>query len=440
MTNIEGINEANIVDVTLEGKGVADQEGKVVFVPFTITGERVTFERARRKKKFDEAKLIEVLEASPDRVTPKCEYFTHCGGCSIQHISEQAQVEFKQKSVINTLRRIGKMAPENVLPPVMDKAWGYRRRARLAVKYVEKKGRALVGFREYSAPYVADMWSCEVLHPTIASLIKPLSDMISQFSIKDKLPQVECSVAENATALIFRVLAEPSEEDIDKLAEFAEQYSVRVYLQPKGPSTVAPLNNEIFEPPLNYSLPPFGIKMEFLPIDFIQVHNEINQKMVQQAIEWLHLEDSQNILDLFCGLGNFSLPVAKHVSSVLGLEGDKELVERARHNAYINNLNNVEFKKEDLFKADNKCAWLAKKWDAVIIDPPRAGAKEVVGLISKINPSKILYISCHPGTLARDADVLVNTLGYRMEKMNVLNMFPHTGHVETMALFVKDSS
>ena len=437
MTKVEGINEANIVDITLEGKGVADQEGKVVFVPFTIPGERVSFERARRKKKFDEAKLIEVLEASPDRVTPQCEYFTHCGGCSIQHISEQAQIEFKQKSVIDTLHRIGKVTPENVLAPVVDKAWGYRRRARLAVKYVEKKGRALVGFREYSAPFVADMWSCEVLHPDIASLIKPLSNMISQFSIKDKLPQVECSVAENATALVFRVLAEPSEQDIDMLAEFAQQYSVRVYLQSKGPSTVTPLNNEIFEPPLAYSLPPFGIKMEFLPIDFIQVHNEINQKMVQQAIDWLQLEDDQHVLDLFCGLGNFSLPVAQHVASVFGIEGDKDLVDRARHNAHINNLQNVEFKKEDLFKIDGKCAWLAKQWDAVIIDPPRAGAREVIELISKINPSKLLYISCHPGTLARDADVLVNTLGYRMEKMNVLNMFPHTGHVETMALFVK---
>ncbi len=437
MTDVKGINEANIVDITLEGKGVADQDGKVVFVPFTITGERVTFERGRRKKKYDEAKLVEVIESSPHRVTAKCEYFTNCGGCSSQHISEQAQIEFKQKSVIDTLSRIGKVTPEKVLPPVMDKAWGYRRRARLAVKYVAKKGRVLVGFREYSAPYVADMWSCEVLHPNIASLIKPLSELISQFSIKDKVPQVECSVAENATAMIFRVLAEPSDEDIDKLADFAQQHSVRVYLQTKGPSTVVPLNNEIFEPPLSYSLPPFDLKVEFLPIDFIQVHNEINQKMVQQAIDWLQLDESQNILDLFCGLGNFSLPVAKHVAKVFGIEGDQSLVERARHNAQINNLNNVEFKKEDLFAVNDQCEWLAKKWDAVIIDPPRAGAREVVELISKIDPSKILYISCHPGTLARDADVLVNSLGYRMERMNILNMFPHTGHVETMALFVK---
>ena len=439
MTNVEGINEANIVDITLEGKGVADQEGKVVFVPFTITGERVTFERARRKKKFDEARLIEVLDASPDRVTPKCEYFTNCGGCSIQHISEQAQVEFKQKSVLDTLSRIGKVVPENVLPPVVDTAWGYRRRARLAVKYVAKKGRALVGFREYSAPYVADMWGCEVLHPNIASLIKPLSAMISEFSIKDKVPQVECSVAENGTALIFRVLAEPSDEDLNKLEMFAETHSVRVYLQTKGPSTVVPLNNEIFESALTYSLPPYDVKLEFSPIDFIQVHNEINQKMVQQAIDWLQLDENQNILDLFCGLGNFSLPVAKHVASVFGIEGDDNLVERARHNARLNSINNVEFKKEDLFVVDNKCEWLAKRWDAVIIDPPRAGAREVIDHLAKMSPAKVLYISCHPGTLARDADVLVNTLGYRMEKMNVLNMFPHTGHVETMALFVKSA-
>ncbi len=437
MTKVKEINQANIVDVTLEGKGVADQEGKVVFIPFTITGERVSFERGRQKKKYDEARLVEVLTASPDRVQPQCEYFTNCGGCSIQHISEQAQIEFKQKSVLDTLSRIGKVVPENVLPPVVDIVWGYRRRARLAVKYVEKKGRALVGFREYSAPYVADMWHCEVLHPKVANLIKPLSEMISQFSIKDKVPQVECSVAENATALVFRVLEAPSTGDLEMLSTFAKQHDVRVYLQSKGPATVVPLNNEIFNSGLIYTLPPFDIRMEFLPVDFIQVHNGINQKMVQQAIDWLQPNKTQNVLDLFCGLGNFSLPVAKHVASVLGIEGDDGLVERARHNARINQLENVEFKKEDLFAVNEQCEWLAQKWDTVIIDPPRAGAREVVEVISGISPEKILYISCHPGTLARDSDVLVNELGYRMEKMNVLNMFPHTGHVETMALFVK---
>jgi len=405
-------------------------------VPFTVTGERVAFQRARKKKKYDEAKLIDVLEKSPHRVEPKCEYFTQCGGCSTQHISEQAQVEFKQKSVIDTLSRIGKVSPENIMPPVVDEVWGYRRRARLAVKFVAKKGRVLVGFREYGAPYVADMWSCEVLHPHIASLITPLSHLISSFSIKDKVPQIECSVAENATALVFRILEPLSSEDIKQLELFATEHNVRVYTQTKGPATVAPLNDQQFESALNYSLP-FDVTLDFLPIDFIQVHNGINKKMVQQAIDWLQLEEDQHVLDLFCGLGNFSLPIAKHVEKVLGIEGDEQLVSRAQHNAEKNNISNIGFKAEDLFAVSEQCEWLNATWDIVVIDPPRAGAKEVVELMANINPTKLLYVSCHPGTLARDADILVNELGYRLEKVSVLNMFPHTGHVETMALFTK---
>ena len=221
------------------------------------------------------------------------------------------------------------------------------------------------------------------------------------------------------------------------MAEFGKQYSVRVYLQTKGLDTVAPINNETFEPPLSYTLPPFGVKLEFLPIDFIQVHNEINQKMVQQALVWLQLKSSDKVLDLFCGLGNFSLPLATRVAKVLGIEGDDGLVARAKNNASLNHINNVEFKKEDLFVVDEQCEWLNGHWDAVVIDPPRAGAREVIERLSKINPEKVLYVSCHPGTLARDADILVNTLGYVLERVNVLNMFPHTGHVETMALFIK---
>ena len=433
------MNEASIVDITLDGRGVADQEGKVVFVPFTITGEQVVYEKKRKKKKYDEAKLVEVLQPAAERIVPRCEYFSICGGCSLQHINSQAQVEFKQKSVLDTLRRIGNVAPEQVFPPVVHKVWGYRRRARLAVKYVAKKGRVLVGFREYSAPYVTDMWHCEVLHANIARLITPLSELISGFSIKDKVPQIECSVAENATALVFRILQEPSDDDIKKLEAFAAEYNVRIYLQTKGPATVAPLKNHQFDEPLNYSLPPFDITLDFLPTDFIQVHNEINKKMVQQAIHWLQLKPNQNVLDLFCGLGNFSLPIARHVQQVLGIEGDDQLVVRAQHNADKNYINNVEFIKQDLFNVCQSNEWLLNNWDSVIIDPPRAGAREVIEVLSKINPEKILYVSCHPGTLARDADILVNTLGYCLKRVNVLNMFPHTGHVETMALFARSN-
>ena len=433
------MQEANIIDVSLDGRGVADQDGKKVFIPFAITGERVRYERLKKKKKFDEAKLVDVIKISPDRVVPRCEYFTVCGGCVAQHISAQAQIKFKQLAVLETLTRIGKVTPQRVYPPVVDRVWGYRRRARLAVKYVAKKERALVGFREKNAPYVTDMWSCEVLHPQIASLITPLSHLISALSIRDKVPQVECSVAENAVALVFRVLESPSNNDIDQLDQFAQQHSLRVYLQTKGLDTVAPLQGIPFSEPLHFVLQPSGIKIEFSPVDFVQVHSGVNQKMVRQAMHWLQLNSENSVLDLFCGLGNFSLPIAKQVAKVVGVEGDAALVSRASDNAQLNQLTNVTFEQADLFDLEQDYAWLHSGWDVVILDPPRLGAREVIERLTEINPAKVLYVSCHPGTLARDADVLVNTLGYTLERISILNMFPHTGHVETMALFVRAS-
>ena len=429
------MQEATIIDVLLDGRGVADQDGKKVFVPYTVTGERVRYERRKKKKKFDEATLVQVLKASPDRVQPRCEYFSICGGCSTQHISAQAQLQYKQQSVLDTLMRIGHVTPLKVYPPVVDKVWGYRRRARLAVKYVAKKNRALVGFREKNAPYVADMWSCQVLHPKIALLITPLSHLITALSIRNKIPQVECSVAENATALVFRVLENPSNNDLEALAGFEKTFSVRVYLQTKGLDTVTPLNGIQFADALYFTLQPSGIKIEFSPVDFVQVHSGINQKMVRQAIDWLQLKKDDSVLDLFCGLGNFSLPIAKLVATVVGVEGEAALLARAQSNAQLNNLTNVEFEQADLFNPESEHAWLQQQWSAVILDPPRVGAREIIEQLNKMIPAKILYVSCHPGTLARDADMLVNQLGYRLQRLSVLNMFPHTGHVETMALF-----
>lgn len=430
-------NETTIIDLLLDGRGVADQEGKKVFIPFTIPGERVTYQPRKKKKKFDEARLLEVLEPAAERVEAKCEYFTLCGGCTSQHIEIGAQLAFKQASVVETLRRIGRVEAKQIYPPISDKVWGYRRRARLAVKYVEKKGRALVGFREKDAPYVADMLSCEVLHPNIANLISPLSDLISAFSIKAKVPQIECSVAENATSMVFRVLDAPSEKDLELLASFSQEHSIRVYLQTKGLDTVKALNDEVFEESLYFALPVGDLRIEFSPVDFIQVHHEINQRMVHQAIDWLDLKPHDRVLDLFCGLGNFTLPIATQVSKVLGIEGDEKLVERARHNATINSCEQAEFEVVDLFKVDENSEWLKQHWDAVVIDPPRAGAREVIMSLDKVAPAKILYVSCHPGTLARDAELLVHELGYECVRLGVMDMFPHTGHVETMALFTK---
>ena len=431
------MQEANIIDVLLDGRGVADQEGKKVFVPYTVTGERVCYERWKKKKKYDEAKLIKVLKTSPDRVQPRCDYFSVCGGCSSQHISAQAQIKYKQQSVLETLARIGKVSPQRVYPPVVDKVWGYRRRARLAVKFVPKKERVLVGFREKNAPYVSDMWNCEVLHPQIATLIAPLSHLITGLSIRDKIPQIECSVADNATALVFRVLESPSEKDVNDLAQFEQQFSLRIFLQTKGLDTVKPLQGKSYSEPLFFILQPTGIKIEFSPVDFVQVHSGVNQKMVRQAMHWLQLDKDDSVLDLFCGLGNFSLPIAKQVARVVGVEGDAALVARAEKNAQLNLLSNVTFEQADLFKLEREYSWLQDQWDVVILDPPRLGACEVIEKLAQVAPAKVLYVSCHPGTLARDADILVNTLGYTLERLSILNMFPHTGHVETMALFAQ---
>ena len=284
---------------------------------------------------------------------------------------------------------------------------------------------------------MTDMLSCEVLHSNIAKLIAPLSELIGGLSIRTKVPQIECSVAQNVTALVIRVLESPSEKDVQAFVKFEQEYQVRIYLQTKGLDTVAPLYATEDLEPLYFCLNDFGIKLEFLPIDFIQVHEEINQKMVKLAFDWLHLKSDSKLLDLFCGMGNFSLPMAKHVSEVLGVEGDAGLIERAKHNAELNNLSNLEFNQVDLFKLTEDMNWIHRVWDAVIIDPPRSGAREVIEKLAEVMPPKILYVSCHPATLARDADVLVNMMGYELSQMCVLDMFPHTGHVETMALFEK---
>lgn len=431
------MEEAEIIDIMLDGRGVAEHEGKKVFVPYTITGERVRFEALKKKKKFDEAKLLEVLVDSEYRVTPQCKYFGVCGGCATQHIAAEAQIEFKQQAVLDTLQRIGHVKPTEVFPPVVDEVWNYRRRARLAVKYVTKKSRALVGFREKYAPYLTDMLSCEVLHTNIARLISPLSQLITNLSIRTKIPQIECSVAENVTALVFRVLEPPSDSDLAALQAFENKYQVRVYLQTKGLDTVAALTNDADLEALYFHFESFGVKLEFLPVDFIQVHDGVNQKMVQLAFDWLQLSDDSKLLDLFCGLGNFTLPLAKHAQQVLGVEGDAKLVERARHNANLNDLANIEFIQADLFDAETEYSWLTQDWDTVIIDPPRLGARNIIEKLSGLQPAKILYVSCHPATLARDADILVNTMGYQLSRVCVLDMFPHTGHVETMALFEK---
>jgi 23S rRNA (uracil1939-C5)-methyltransferase len=427
--------EADILDLSHEGHGVARLGGKAVFVPDALPGERVRLRRVRRHRNFDEALLEQVLVPSPQRVVPGCPHFGTCGGCALQHLASGAQIGLKRSQLIENLARLGGVAPECLLEPLVGPVWGYRRRARLGVKRVARKGRVLVGFRERSAPLVADLHECRVLAPPAGELIDPLAALVSSLSIAERVPQVEVAVADNGCALVLRVLEAPTQADEDHLRAFQAAHSVRVYLQPAGPASVTPLTPGAA--PLHYELPQFGLRLEFEPTDFIQVNESINEAMVTRAIELLDVGPDHAALDLFCGLGNFSLPLALRAGEVLGLEGEAGLVQRARRNAAINGVRNATFELADL-AADTAGAHVAHRtFDRVLLDPPRAGAREVLPLVGRCGASRVVYISCHPGSLARDAGLLVREHGFRLAAAGVMDMFPHTTHVEAMAVFVR---
>ncbi len=425
--------EADIVDLSHEAHGVARLDGKAVFVADALPGERVVLRRVRRHRNFDEAVLEQVLSASPDRVPAECPHFGVCGGCALQHLAPAAQLAFKQQQLVENLARLGGVAPTALLPPLTGPTWGYRRRARLGIKYVTRKGRVLVGFRERSAPYVADLHECRVLAPPAGRLIDPLAALVAGLSIASRIPQAEVAVADDACALVLRVLDEPSAADLAALGRFEEHQRVRLYLQPGGVDSVRPLRTGA--PPLSYALPAFGLTLEFEPTDFIQVNGALNEAMVDRAVEQLALEPGHRVLDLYCGLGNFSLPLATRAREVVGIEGDAALVERARRNASRNLLANVQFHAANLAEDTTQATWARARYDRVVIDPPRAGAREVLPVVAASGAGRVVYISCHPGSLARDAGILVREHGFRLAAAGVMDMFPHTTHVEAMAIF-----
>jgi len=427
--------EALIVDLTHEGHGVARLDGKAVFVPDTLPGERVRLRRVRRHRNFDEAVLESVLEPSPMRVQPECPHFGTCGGCALQHVASASQLEFKEAQLLENLARLGGVEPERRLEPLTGPAWGYRRRARLGIKHVPRKGRVLVGFRERSAPYVADLQSCRVLAPPADALIEPLAALVGALSIATRVPQAEVAVAEGACALVLRVLDAPSDTDLALLADFERSHGVRLYLQPGGPATVAPLTPG--GAPLHYALPAFDLTVEFEPTDFIQVNGPLNERMVERAVEALEPQADDHVLDLYCGLGNFSLPLARRAARVTGVEGDAGLVERARRNASRQGFEAVDFVAADLAAPTLEAAWARRRYDRVLLDPPRAGAREVLPVVGTGGASRVVYISCHPGSLARDAGILVREHGFRLVAAGVMDMFPHTTHVEAMAVFAR---
>ena len=429
---------ATITDVTHDARGIADVPGKKVFVAGALAGEEVRFLRRKSRRKFDEAELLEVIVASPDRIDARCEAFGRCGGCVMQHVSAKEQRAIKAKALQDNLERIGGVEPEQWLEPLVAPEWHYRRRGRLAVKDVPAKGRVLVGFRERHAPFITDMHRCEVLAKPVDDLISPLSDMLALLSIRARVPQIEVAVGENATALVFRVLDAPTQDDLAVLSEFGKQHAVRIYLQPRGLDSVELHYAEADPRPLFYTLRASGIRIEFDPVGFVQVNHEINEQMVATAIDLLEVEPHHRVLDLYCGLGNFSLPLAQQCGQLLGVEGEAMLVASAEQNATNNAIGNADFRVADLSKITGEEPWFRSKWDRVLLDPARSGAAEVVEHIHQTGAERIVYVSCHPGTLARDAASLVNSLGYRLESAGIIDMFPHTAHVESIAVFSKN--
>jgi 23S rRNA (uracil1939-C5)-methyltransferase len=425
--------EADIVDLSHEAKGVARIDGKTVFVADALPGERVVLRRVVRHRNFDEAVLETVLRPSADRVAPACPHFGTCGGCALQHLAPTAQLAFKQAQLLENLARLGGVEPARVIEPLTGPVWGYRRRARLGVKLVARKGRVLVGFRERAAPFVADLHECRVLAPPADRLLDPLAALVGELSIAARVPQVEVAVAGGDCALVLRVLDPPTATDLDRLRTFERAQGVRVYLQPGGPTTIGPLTPNLT--PLRYELGRFGLVIEFEPTDFIQVNATLNEAMVARAVEMLELESSSHVLDLFCGLGNFSLPLARSAAEVVGVEGDAGLVSRAERNALNQGVTNVRFHAADLTKPTAGSTWAARRYDRVLLDPPRAGAREVLPIVGGCGAARVVYISCHPGSLARDAGILVRDHGFRLVAAGVMDMFPHTTHVEAMAVF-----
>jgi 23S rRNA (uracil1939-C5)-methyltransferase len=431
--NSTQVQEADIVDLAHDGRGVARLEGKAVFIEGALPGERVRFRVFKRRKHMDEAGLVDVIAASPHRVVPRCAHFGVCGGCSLQHLSAAAQLAAKERQLLENLQRIGNVRPVRVLSPLRGPEWAYRRRARLGIKYVHKKGRVLAGFREREKPYIADIKRCEVLLAPLATLPADLAALTETLAIREKLPQVEVAAGDGATALVFRVLEAPGAADLKKISAFGLERGLQIYLQTGGLDTVRPLSAN--PAPLSYTVDGGNVVIEFGAVDFIQVNRDINVSMVDAAIRLLRPEAGDAILDLFCGLGNFTLPLARRARRVLGVEGDATLVSKALGNAARNGLGNVQFVVENLFQPANFGAWAEERYDLVLLDPPRAGAAELLPRMERWCPRRVVYISCHPGSLARDAGILVADHGFTLTEAGVMDMFPHTTHVESIAVF-----
>lgn len=417
-----------------DGRGIARVEGKTVFVDGALAGEAVSALYINKRRSFDEARAIEVMTASPDRVAPRCEHAAICGGCSLQHMAADAQIQLKQAVLLDQLRHFGQTEPVQVREPLTDVSYGYRHKARLGVKYVHKKETALVGFREKRNSFLAQIDRCHVLVPQVGLALPEFRQLIASLSVRQSIPQIEVAAGDLRTALIIRHLEPLPEDDLGQLVEFAAAHEFDLYLQPGGPATVHKVWPEASEERLAYGLAEFGLEMRFHPNDFTQVNPGINRRMVALAVELMQIEPGDRVLDLFCGLGNFTLPLATRAAEVVGVEGDEAMVARGRENAEHNGIKNVSFYGADLTQPFDQQPWGQGGFDRLLIDPPRSGAQEIVEKMTVFKPKRIVYVSCNPATLARDTGIL-QAQGYRLLEAGVMDMFPHTNHVESIAVF-----
>jgi 23S rRNA (uracil1939-C5)-methyltransferase len=423
---------AQIENLSHDGRGVAHIDGKAVFIDGALPGEQVMIRYVHKSRHHDEAMVDEVLQPSAERVEPACAAFGRCGGCSLQHLSHQGQLEARQQVLLDNLQRLGNVEPDELLPALTGPTLGYRRKARLGVRYVRKKQKVMIGFREKRSAFITEIDSCPVLHPAVGARISDLAALIGSLSVMEHIPQIEIAVTEDVTALVIRHLQALTEQDRDKLSAFERQHDVTFWLQAQGPESITPLNHDRV---LQYRHDDSDVSLQFLPADFTQVNFSINEQMVKLAIALLEPAATDNILDLFCGIGNFTLPLSRHCARITGVEGDADLVARANANATRNNISNARFLTADL-EQDFASQSFQDHYDKVLLDPPRSGARNIVEQMHQLSPERITYVSCNSGTLARDAGILAEQ-GYRLQKAGIMDMFPHTAHFESIALFVK---
>ncbi|MGF1612661.1 MAG: 23S rRNA (uracil(1939)-C(5))-methyltransferase RlmD [Gammaproteobacteria bacterium] len=423
-----------VEELNPQGLGVAVVNGRQLMVPGTLPGERVKVRLRGGRRRCQVGELVEILTPAPRRTEPRCPHFDLCSGCTLQHMTRAAQLDLKERRLCALLWQYGCLQPQSWLPPLALDPWGYRRRARLSVRYVEKKHRVLVGYREVGGQFVADLRQCLTLHPSIGERIDRLGDVLGQLEARRQIPQIEVAVGDADAAIVVRHLVPLSDGDKARLLDFAELQSLQLYLQPGGPDTLTPLWPAEAKP-LNYRLTDWGLELQFMPGDFVQVNGAVNQSLISLAVTLLEPQKHERLLDMYCGLGNFTLPLAGLVDEIIGLEGSAPLVQRAQENARRNGIPNARFQQVDLGLADECRAWLQRRWNKLLLDPPRSGCLSVLQAPGIEHLTRILYVSCNFATLARDAQLLVSQKGFRLARVGVVDMFPHTDHAEAVALF-----